>query len=182
MNSREHPFPSVRHAPRRIPRRSARSAALNRVPTAAVAALGVLCFALSCGVSQAAAPPALLARTISLDETGRLHATSKHEFTLQEQGSASGTFTGTIYVRLTLASTSRATAQIEITRSGGSISGSATAGYRKAREAATFSGTLTITGGTGSYRHVHGSGLSFDGTIQQSNDAITVRMSGRLSD
>ncbi|MGH2853611.1 MAG: hypothetical protein ACRDLF_05400, partial [Solirubrobacteraceae bacterium] len=131
---------------------------------------------------RAAAVKGSSARTISLKEAGRLHATYKHEFTLYEQGSASGTFTGTLYVHMTLVSTSRATAQIKIARSGGSISGYATATYRRSGGAADFSGTLTVTGGSGSYTHVHGSGLSFSGTIQQSTDAITVQMSGRLSD
>jgi hypothetical protein len=131
---------------------------------------------------RAAAARGSNARTISLRETGRLHATYKHEFTLYEQGSASGTFTGTLSVRMTLVSTSRATAQIKIVRSGGSISGYATATYRRSRGTASFSGTLTVTGGSGSYTHVHGSGLSFSGTIAQSNDAIAVQMSGTLSD
>ncbi len=67
-------------------------------------------------------------------------------------------------------------------RSGGSISGNATATYRRSGGTANFSGTLTITGGSGSYTHIHGSGLRFSGTINQSNDAITVQMSGTLSD
>lgn len=132
--------------------------------------------------STSSASFALGARTISLQESGHLHATYKHEYTLYEQGAASGTFTGTLSVRMTIASTSRATAQVKIARSGGSISGNATAAYRRSGGTASFSGTLTVTGGTGSYTHVHGSGLRFSGTIAQSNDAITVHMSGTLSD
>ena len=40
--------------------------------------------------------------------------TSKHGFTLNERGSASGTVTGTIYVHLTIVSTDRVTAEVNI--------------------------------------------------------------------
>ena len=46
---------------------------------------------------------------------------------------------------------------------------------------ATFSGTMNITRGTGSFSHARGSGLSFTGTIQRINDAVTVHVSGRMS-
>jgi hypothetical protein len=72
-------------------------------------------------------------------------------------------------------------AEVNIYRSGGSISGEATASYRRNGASASFSGSLSIGGGTGSYSHAHGSGLSFGGTIQSSNDAIAVHLSGPVS-
>jgi hypothetical protein len=135
------------------------------------------------GVSAGAAvPSALAARTFSLNESGSLHKTSKHNFTLNEQGSASGTIKGTIYVHLTVVSTSRVTAEVNIYPRGGSITGYGTASYHRGGSTATFSGSASISRGTGSYAHAHGSGLSFSGTIARSNDAITVHMSGRVSD
>jgi hypothetical protein len=125
---------------------------------------------------------ALAARTISLNENGNLHLISKHGFTLNEQGSASGTAKGSIYVHLTAVSTSRVTAEVSIQSRGGSISGYGTASYHMGRSTASFSGSLSINHGTGSYAHAHGSGLSFSGTIARSNDAITVHVSGRVSD
>ncbi len=132
--------------------------------------------------ARAGAPRARSAATVSLHESGNLRLTSKHGFTLDEQGSASGTFNGTIRVRLTIISSSHVRAEVSISRSGGSISGEATASYRKDGASASFSGSMSISGGTGSYSHAHGSGLSFDGTIQNSNDAIAVRLSGPISD
>jgi hypothetical protein len=130
----------------------------------------------------APAPSAVAARTVSLNESGRLHLTSKHGFTLNEQGAASGTIRGTIYAHLKLVSTSRVTAEVNIYLNGGSISGEGAAGYRRAGTTASFFGSMAITRGTGSYGRVRGSGLSFSGTIQESsNDAVTVRMSGRVS-
>lgn len=150
---------------------------------AAVAYLGALIALEPLGpaVSQAAAPSALAARTFSLNEAGNLHLTSKHGFTLNEQGLASGSVTGPIYVHLRIVSTTRVTAEVGIYPRGGSISGNATAGYRREGRTAHFSGSLSINRGTGTYNHARGSGLSFSGTIQRSNDAVTVRVSGRAS-
>jgi hypothetical protein len=122
------------------------------------------------------------ARALSLHETGNLRLTSKQGFTLNEQGSATGTLSGAIHVRLTIVSSTHVRAEVSISRSGGSISGEATASYRKNATNASFSGSLSVSGGTGSYRHAHGSGLSFGGTIQNSNDAIAVHLSGSISD
>ncbi len=128
------------------------------------------------------APRAKAAGTVSLHEAGNLRLTSKHGFTLNEQGSATGTFNGTIHVRLTIVSSSRVKAEVSIARSGGSISGEATATYHRSSASASFSGSLSVSSGTGSYSHAHGSGLSFGGTIQNSTDAIAVRLSGPISD
>jgi hypothetical protein len=123
------------------------------------------------------------ARTVSLSETGRLHLTSKHNFTLNETGSAAGTATGRIYVHLTAVSTSRVTAQINIYSGGGSISGHGAGSYRRLGATAEFSGTMSIDRGTGSFARIHGTGLSFSGTIAESHgDAITVHVRGRVSD
>jgi hypothetical protein len=95
----------------------------------AMAAAAVSCGAaavagsLGCGVAVAAAARAHEARRFSLNETGNLRMTSKHEFTLNERGAASGTITGVIYVHLTVVSTSRVTAEVNIYPRGGSITG-----------------------------------------------------------
>jgi hypothetical protein len=173
--------------------RSAPSAMLLGIPAGAPL-LGVLAAAslsfgllpapglLGPGVSRAAIPAARAARTISLDESGQLHLTSKHGFTLNEQGPASGTVAGTIYVHLQIVSTSRVTAEVGISAHGGSISGDATASYHRGNATASFSGSLSIERGTGSYGDARGSGLSFSGTIQRSSDAIAVRVSGKVSE
>jgi hypothetical protein len=135
----------------------------------------------SLGASAKRAPYARSARVISLSERGHLHRVSKHGFTLYETGTASGTIRGPISVQLKIVSTSRVTAEVTISPSGGSISGAGTASYHKGTTSASFSGSLSIKHGSGSYAHAQGSGLSFSGTIAQSNDAISVDVSGRMS-
>jgi hypothetical protein len=125
---------------------------------------------------------ALAARAISLNESARLRLTSRHGFTLDEQGSASGSVSGPMYVHLTIVSTTRVVAEVNFYPRGGSISGKASASYKRGSSTASFNGTLSIARGTGSYAHVHGSGLSFSGTIRRSDEAIAVQVHGEASE
>jgi hypothetical protein len=138
--------------------------------------------ALALGASQAHAAVARGARVLSLNESGSLHLTSKSGFTLNEQGLASGTVRGRIYVRLSIVSSSRVTAEMSIYPSGSSITADGSASYHKEQTNARFSGSMSIKRGTGSYTHARGSGLAFSGTIQRSNDAVTVRLTGKAVD
>jgi hypothetical protein len=133
-------------------------------------------------VPEAAGPVGRASRSFDLNESAQLHLTSKHSFTLNEQGTAAGTVRGMIYVHLTIVSTSRVVAEVNIYPRGGSISGYATAAYHRGSETGSFSGSMSIRNGTGGYRRARGSGLSFSGTIQRSNYAITVQVNGRVSD
>jgi hypothetical protein len=122
-----------------------------------------------------------ISRAIALSENAQLHLTSHRGFTLNEKGSASGTINGVIYIHLNVASVNRVTAEVNIYPSGGSLTGSASANYRPSGGVATFNGTMNITRGSGSFSHARGSGLSFSGTIQRTNDATSVHVSGRMS-
>jgi hypothetical protein len=148
------------------------------VSLAAIWASGTL----AASETQARAAVASGARVISLNENGSLHLTSKQGFTLNEQGLASGTVRGTIYVHLSIVSSSRVTAELSIYPRGGSLTAHGSASYHKESKRARFSGTMSIERGTGSYAHARGSGLSFSGTIQRSNDAVTVHVAGRAVD
>ena len=146
-----------------------------------LAGAAALASVLAGGAAQASGHSTRVARTISLNETGRLHLTSNHGFTLNEQGSASGTIRGKIYLHLRISSTNHVTAEVNIYLSGGSLTGYASANYHVAGATASFSGTMSIARGTGGYRNARGSGLGFNGTIARSNDAVTVRLTGRMS-
>jgi hypothetical protein len=161
-----------RRGRRRIPTRAARAVSLG-------ALVGVC--SIAAAVAPAAGVPAHAARTISLNENGRLHLTSKHGFTLNEAGSASGTIAGTIYLHLNVVAVNRVTAEVNIYPRGGSITGSAKAAYSVGGATASFSGTMSISRGSGGYAHAHASGLSFSGTVKRSNDAVTVHLSGEMS-
>jgi hypothetical protein len=148
---------------------------------AAMATLALLVVSAVAATTASRAATAHASRTISLSETGHLRLTSHHGFTLNEKGSASGTITGMIYIHLTVASTNRVTAEVNIYPSGGSLTGRASASYHPAGAVANFNGTMAIVRGTGRYSHAHGSDLSFTGAVQRSNDAVTVHVNGRMS-
>jgi len=156
----------------------------GRVLAAIAIAVGVLIAvgSLTPRASGSTAPPAVAASTFFLNETGRLHLTSKQEFTLNEEGSGSGTIPGTIYVHLTIVSTSQVSAEVSMYPKGSSITGRASASYKRGHTQGSFSGSLSIIRGTGRYQRARGSGLSFTGTIQRSNDAIAVEVRGAVSD
>jgi hypothetical protein len=162
------------------------SSADLRLPRRALLAVAAIAVAIPMAAASVASaipntPVARAARTLSLSETGRLHLTSHHGFTLNEQGSTSGTLSGTIYIHLHVVSTNHVTAEVNLYPSGGSITGSASASYRPSGAVASFAGTMNISRGTGRYSHATGSGLSFTGTVQRSDDAVTVHVNGRMS-
>jgi hypothetical protein len=153
-----------------------RSLAVGGALAAAAAAL-----ALAVGVAGAWGSSAHAARTVSLNDSGKLHKTSGHGFNLYESGSASGSISGSISLHLDVVSTNKVTAELTVYPKGSSISGKASGSYRTNGGTATFSGTLSVTHGSGSYSGAHGSGISFSGTIQRSNDSMTVRVNGHFS-
>lgn len=153
------------------------------VALGAACATGLWTVAIAPGPSVARAEhsPARSTRTLTLNERGRLRLTSRHGFTLNEQGTATGTLAGSIYVHLKIVSTSQVLAEVSIYAHGGSVSCHARASYRRGTATASFAGALSIDSGTGSYAHARGANLSFSGTIQRSNEAIAVYVSGRAS-
>lgn len=142
---------------------------------------GASCALLSLGAPAGADPSAHAARTIALNDTAHLHRTSSHGFNLYESGQATGSLGGALSLHLVIASLKRVTASLTVHPSGGAVYGSASGSYRNNGATASFSGTMTITGGSGAYSGAHGGGLSFSGTIARINDAATVRVSGHFS-
>ncbi len=130
------------------------------------------------GASQALTAHA--ARTVNLAESARLHRTSSSGVHLNEQGDATGTIKGTIYLHLSV-SANHVRAEVNIYPHGGSLTARGSATYHVIGGFAPFAGTITVVRGTGTYAHAYSGSLRFTGSIQRSNDAATVQLSGRLS-
>lgn len=153
-----------------------RSLAVGGALAAAAAAL-----ALAVGATGASGSAAHAARTVSLNDSGNLHKTSKHGFNLYESGNASGSISGSVSLHLDVVNTNKFTAELTVYPKGSSITGKASGSYRVNGGTASFSGSLSVTHGSGRYSGAHGSGISFSGTIQRSNDAVTVHVHGNFS-
>jgi hypothetical protein len=130
------------------------------------------------GALQAAT--AHVARTVNLAEYARLHRTSSGGVHLNEQGTVSGTISGTIYIHMRVSS-NHVSAEVNIYPHGGSLTATGSASYHVNGGYAPFSGTLTVQRGTGTYAHARSGALRFTGSIKRSNDAVTAQLSGRLS-
>ncbi len=143
-----------------------------------VAAVGTLALT---GAAGASGSTATAARTITLNDTGHLRETSHKGFNLNYSGQATGTVAGTIYLHLHVISTNRVSAELSVYPHGSSVTGTASGSYHNNGATASFSGTMSVSRGTGSYSGAHGSGISFNGTIQRSNGSVTVHVDGSLT-
>ncbi len=125
--------------------------------------------------AHAGSSPALTA----VNEWGRLQKQSSKGYTIDEKGIGWGTFNCSVVIEMTLSGTlvtSRYTAYLQ----GGSITGTATAHiYKATTEAGYFSGTITLSGGTGSRAHASGT-ANFSGHINRTSYAMNTHITGKL--
>jgi hypothetical protein len=120
------------------------------------------------------------ARTMSLREVGHLHRAGKGSSkNLHEVGTQSGTLGGTMDVRIVTAYTT-ASVKFTVNPGGGSFHGEGVVAYYVAGNVAHFNGTVKITGGTGKYAHISASQMQINGSMQRSNFAATMTISGSI--
>lgn len=122
-------------------------------------------------------PVAVAARRVYLVENAKLSLTGEGETSLTERGQALGTFNAPVSAHLKL-SPGHVSGLFTIYPKGGSVSGKAQARYVVRGSVGYYGGTLTITGGTGIYRHASGSQISISGTINHLNFDLTVKAHG----
>lgn len=133
------------------------------------------------GAAHAQSPArgaARAARTLDGTDTAHLHLVHQKEAVLYEEGSAGGALPGRMQATLTVGSVFRGSCTIYTSH--GSITGHGTAKPHGAGRYQSFSGTLTVSGGTGLYRHVHGS-TGLYGTFDRRTFALVIETKGRLS-
>jgi hypothetical protein len=118
------------------------------------------------------------ARTLFLYENAHLRLThTNHESTLSERGMAYGTFRAALTALLNV-SAEHVNAVFTIYPHGGSITGSASARFEVKGHTGYYGGNLTITHGTGAYRHASGKNIGISGTIDRISFALTVKAKG----
>ncbi len=141
-------------------------------------ALQVAIAAASAGAGARGLPTAHAARTLDGTDTAHLRLVRQHESTLFEEGSAAGALPG--HMRATLSVGSRFTGACTIYTAYGAIAGRGSATAHGTGRYQSFSGSFTITAGSGRYRHVYGATRLY-GTFDRRTFAVVVQTVGRLS-
>ncbi len=125
------------------------------------------------------APSARAARSLNVKDEGHLHLAGHPQgSSIVEEGSMSGNLPGSVRVRFNVGAT--VTASFTIYVHGGSISGRGSGALRSTSLYSTFGGALTVTSGTGRFKHASGRGGLY-GAINRRTYAVTVQALGRLS-
>lgn len=126
------------------------------------------------------APRARISRTLNVRDEGHLRFVRASGSLLIDEGHVSGTFPGSVKVRFVYDGAPNVTARFTISGSAGSISAKGSAKLSSPTSPApSFRGKMQITGGTGRYAHVHGSGELF-GVFNRRTYALTVQAVGKL--
>jgi hypothetical protein len=144
-------------------------------------ATAVLCGAFAAGCLATATQSvarAHAAHVLNATDTAHLHYISSSGSLLFDEGKATGTLPGSMRVHLNLGTTFTGT--FTISASGGSIEGHGSATPHGSGTYESFSGTLTVTGGTGRYAHAHGHGGLY-GTFDRDNYALVIKTTGSLT-
>ncbi len=119
---------------------------------------------------------------IALNLTTNARLTSRPGHVDYAKGTVSGTFTGTTTIRFVAIGSIGGEATFTIyPKSGGSLTGRSVTHGRVVGPTAYFSGTSSITGGTGAYAHAHGTGLTFSGKVDRQNYRSTSVTHGNIS-
>ena len=147
------------------------------------AVLAIVCAAVAASTTGALAQRQSLAHaagTQSLIISGTLRITKAAGFIVEASGPVSGTLRGTLSAHFLLLSTDRLTATFTGYPHAGSLSGKGTGTYHLAGPVASFTGTASITGGSGVYAHASGGGIQVEGAMNRQKKIVTVHVSGKF--
>ncbi len=131
--------------------------------------------------THATQPRAAAAGTLNVTDEAHLQLNRRASSgeVLIEEGSATGQLPGRVKARFIFGETISVQVTIYPTR-GGSISAKGQERVHYSNRYASFGGSISVTGGTGPYRHARGSG-GFYGVVDRRSDASTVQTTGKLS-
>ena len=164
--------PGVRTAPR---------SAGQRAASATVLAVLLLALVPSVRAQAEGAGRAYTSRTLTVKDEGKLRFVKSSGSTVIDEGPAHGTIPGKVRIHFVYNGNPTVSSQITIYGHSGTLQAHATGRLSSpTNPAPSFSGTLTIAGGTGSYAHARGSGKLY-GVFYRRNYAITVQTQGTLT-
>ncbi|MFI5009388.1 MAG: hypothetical protein ACHQDY_03845 [Solirubrobacterales bacterium] len=123
----------------------------------------------------------MAARTQAFNLNSNLHLVGKPGHVLNEQGTFTGSQSGSIRIRFTSVTSTSGGATFVAYPSGGSVSGYTTTRGRVVGAFVYFGGTMTVTGGTGRWAHASGHGLGFSGVVDRRSFHATTHMQGNIN-
>jgi hypothetical protein len=119
-------------------------------------------------------------RTLNVRDEGRLRYVKSAGPVIIDEGRATGSFPGTVKVRFSYDGEPTVHARFTISGAGGSISALGTARLNSLTSLTpSFTGTMTITVGTGRYAHIRGGGGLY-GVYSRRSYGLTVQAIGKL--
>jgi phage gpG-like protein len=119
-------------------------------------------------------------RTLTVRDEGHLRYVKSSGTVIIDEGRATGTFPGTVKVRFSYDGEPTVNARFTISGARGSISARGTARLNSlTSRTPSFAGTMTITGGSGRYAHIHGGGGLY-GVYNRRSYGLTVQAVGKL--
>jgi hypothetical protein len=128
--------------------------------------------------SAARRPKAHAARSLNGMATAHLHLVRANGSQLDEEGPVTGALPGSM--RAVLNTGSVFVGHFTIHTHGGSIEGRGEATRHGSGRYQSFSGSITLTGGSGRYSHAHGRAGLY-GTFDRRTYAMVIQTTGRLS-
>jgi hypothetical protein len=162
--------------------RSPLRVAYTRLMLLTTALLATATSALPSAIASPGAPVAHAARTLTFNINASLHLVGSAGHALNEKGRFSGTQSGTIAVRFTSVNVVSGSATFAAHSSGGgSVSGRATITGHVGVGTVYFTGSVTITGGTGRWAHASGRHLRFTGTVDPNNFHASAHIEGTVN-
>jgi hypothetical protein len=150
-------------------------------PAVAIVLAALACASLPAGASTAAtAASAHSAASVTVKDEGNLRFVKSSGSTLIDEGHATGTIPGNVRILFTYNGDPNVSARITIYGRHGTIRVRASGRLSSPTNPnPSFSGTLTITGGSGRYTHARGSGKLY-GVFHRRSYAMTVQTRGTL--
>jgi hypothetical protein len=162
-------------------RQSARILPALLVAALGAGALGVIAGATASAAGQHPRPVAFAARKLSLNLSAKLQLVGHPGHVLNDRGTVSGTLSGTVSSRIVALSSTNGTGTFTFYSKSGNLSGSALTRGRVVGATVYFTGTATVTGGSGKWAHASGRNLQFSGTMDRQNFHVSERISGSIS-
>ncbi len=123
---------------------------------------------------------AVAARTLNLNLYAQFHLIGRPGHVLTEQGTFTGTLSGTASSRNVTISSTKGTGTFVLYTKSGALSGEGTTHSRTVGATVSYTGTAKITSGTGEWTHASGSELTFSGTVNRQNYRFTEHITGSL--